>query len=948
MGEPLLRSSGRRIICCIKFSRFWDDEYFYSEIKIFEDLVQLVQFCTHLTRVLVLGLRGCLVMSILWAQSNSGPLGHWHGDCVLKVSSTRPHVTCLSLNGSNGSYSGTNHHGGDGSGNSNAKTNHKAAEKRVNAKGLGDNGGKQTKVQPGPPVETLPDKVEVKKVPQLVLCGSDVDKGVIFFDGSLRSRPPNVEIQPHGTVVNNVGKQGPGWCRRDTGKEQIFLSRAVETHSRDGKDYEVFVPAWTYLSGQANVREITEAYLNGVIILMNKMFGNPLDQTINLIFESTIIYWVRMNREQKSSIHDALISRSGAKVLLIGAYTPFLFDQIGHIHELEPKRVPAIQGPAVDYPRKAIFKKIVYREGSNKNAWPVEDPLVFKTLVGPTPRFYRTQFFRLRGDKNFVQYDNTGHNMIAGLKRIDGARDNEDILSGNQLGVVANLRHVIGWRSSFIATDDQVEVIALHLLGSEDQDKATAWLLPGIQKLVGEVSRSRISLLDTVSRTSDAILDASATASGLVHSALDSAWAYIARDHMANVPHVKRNLRKAYVKGEQVHTTTGILCPRVAANVKNETAKPGKPSRLFISYGAGCMYANHIPDLVKTCINGTHTFFTGEGYPKMKLDVWILAKEPDKQLKLVFESLQAAACCPNYMLVVIYSDDMVCAGSVDGKSFMYNLDIKSCDSSNAELIFEIIYNMNANFSLDYANGLMQQCQQPIHMVNPSDTSEEFILHLTRAFEGSGTVLTTILNHIASYCIALSIGYYMTRLAPEQAITNGAALVGHMVTSEHALSVEHLQFLKYSPILATRGTVRKLIPMRNLGAILRNLGSIDGDLLPKHLGMSPSEFSALPNAKRMDLFFGAVINSYKNEPQSQVMQALRIRFPFAGSVPDYQSPHAITSTIDYSDWIVDESSLCVRYGVENFNDLSLVIGNLEVGDTYTLSSLAAIFRVDYSL
>lgn len=443
----------------------------------------------------------------------------------------------------------------------------------------------------------------------------------------------------------------------------------------------------------------------------------------------------------------------------------------------------------------------------------------------------------------------------------------------------------------------------------------------------------------------------------------------------ADIDHVKKALRWAYVTNVVFHHDDDIMVERLNGAVKRELAKYGKVPRIYVSYQAGCMYANEIPELVKVALDAPFHYRAGELVPDLAVRIHIMAKPKDDSLSVCFSQLMEATLMEDTLVVVIYSDDSVYAGRVRGVSFGFNVDISSCDASNNSLVFALAGTCLAGFSKRRACGLLKQCMLPITIRNPNNPSEKLVVDFHSAFEGSGTVLTTVLNHVASYLIAVGVAIQLSSgLAPEPAIEAGAAMVGHKVTCESwcddgAPVFEKIQFLKHSPVLSTTG---EWVPTLNFGCVLRSLGSIEGDLEPKHFGVTPSEFRAIPIQDRMDRFLGGVIKGLVHEPESRVMCALRSRFvdrgettldirrgvlEVSGSVPSSRYERSAFLGIgdamrmkDRSKSVLCEESLCRRYDIAQ-GDIDELVGHIlemKLGSVSVTAAATNFYRVDYGV
>lgn len=646
----------------------------------------------------------------------------------------------------------------------------------------------------------------------------------------------------------------------------------------------------------------------------------------------------------------------------------------------------------------------------------------FNTLKDPAAlaRYGQTVMFEFVGQGSlFTTYDVTGNNACLAIKRLIAARDEEEKLEKNQLAILhllastqqvgkrgvgtlvhnkllTKMRH--SWRrvkntvqvpvGPYLMTVDGVgykESLVEFTIGDSKHNKTlevetasvleNAMLLNMVNQLTQTVGRSALEY--TVDKMKDAAHWTYYT--GYLRY-LECLPSFVGRQTNAEIAHIKRELRKAYVQGVLVHDDADNMVRRLNACVKKEVAKFGKVPRLFVSYDAGCMYANEMPEYMKVSMDGAY-YLPGEDFD---MCVHIMAKPKSDSLEKIFASLIEATCRDNFVQVVIYSDDSCYAGMIQGKSFAYNVDISSCDSSNMGLVFGLTGTLLARFNLSRALGLVSQCMKPIHVKNPDDPNglEEFIFSFFGPFEGSGTVLTTILNHIASALIAGAIADQIRKLMIrlrrdgqevgkediEGCIISGAAHVGHVVTlgicGEFSQPMfEKIQFLKHSPLLSTEGT---WVPALNYGCMLRSLGKCDNDLTHLQLGLPNARaLNALSWEERMDGFVGGVVTGFVHEPSSCVLEALRNRFPggsnskvqpvnwFAEQLSDARDAstlHGLDAEDKGGAKVISDESLCRRYDLEvsDLRQLCHHIDNIALGEVSITKAATRFYAVDYDL
>lgn len=436
----------------------------------------------------------------------------------------------------------------------------------------------------------------------------------------------------------------------------------------------------------------------------------------------------------------------------------------------------------------------------------------------------------------------------------------------------------------------------------------------------------------------------------------------------ASIKHVKKVLRKMYVEEQYVHLPTDVMVKTVNAKVKKEFAKFGKVPRLFVTYDAGCMFANELPEYSKVCLDGSYDL----RYRDLTANVVIFAKPSGAKLKDELTNCINSMRMRNHLNVLIYSDDSVWSGNINGVDFAFNVDISSCDSGNKLGTFGLVYDLLRNFRQDYAVGLMSQCAQTINLVNPEDKDECMRIQMATFFEGSGTVLTTILNHVAMYMIGSAavslIGLRMSSIRDwvdiRKLIMEAGVLFGHVLTVDACLDEanfcpEKIQFLKRSPLRTVKGDY---VPCLNYGTIFRGFGSLEGDLVSDMVGLSVEEFKCMSLAERWDLFASRVVAGLVNEPDSVILRALRTRFSLAPKNHDswsevtfanerLQHGGIIEAEVDDNGKdVIDDLSLACRYGctVYDLEVLASQIMNSEFGDVYPSEAVSAFAETDYGV
>lgn len=609
---------------------------------------------------------------------------------------------------------------------------------------------------------------------------------------------------------------------------------------------------------------------------------------------------------------------------------------------------------------------------------------------------YRTEFFRFSGTNvhSFVQYDKTPNNATKALKRMLGALEFGDAYYANQLNLLSKLH--AGNRSPIPLMDHLAEDVLTACRTRFTPRTAIVGVLRKGKYHRVPLERSAMHEMCEEAKFPSVKVDPSAIMEQavphmralhmrsdfftVINTYLETAekigvWAYarcalsmmtvmdaiIPREFCANIPHIKRELRRLMVKRVSSHDDDELMVRKLKAQVKNELAKFNKIPRLFVAYDAGAMYANELPEFLKMALDGLHVFDLGG----MTMEIFIMAKPRGDSLSQIFEKAYTASLSRNSMFVGVYSDDTIYAGNIDGKRFMCNVDISSCDSNQASLNFYQVGYMLAQFNKERAIGLLKQCGLEIVLTNPCAEKERLRIQMHGLFEGSGTVLTTILNHTASATNAILTGLVLNDMLQRkcsidvpECIKFGAYLGGHEVTVEDcsvdsAPCVEKLQFLKHSPMFTTKGS---LVPVLNIGCVLRSLGTHDGDITATTLGLSTEDYVAKNWGERADYFIGSIINGLKHEPKHPIIAALRSRFPLlAGrsmNVRDWL-PNSVSVIEDNSDrgaLEVDPDSFARRYDMSS-DEMGVLCNQIEhiiVGRRVSGMALERIYRADYGV
>lgn len=305
---------------------------------------------------------------------------------------------------------------------------------------------------------------------------------------------------------------------------------------------------------------------------------------------------------------------------------------------------------------------------------------------------------------------------------------------------------------------------------------------------------------------------------------------------------------------------------------------------------------------------------------------------------------------------IFFSDDMMCKLFIDGEWRFFNLDISSCDKSNTPAVFERLRWFYAGTAWeDLIDRACRQCAAPIVMHNPTNKSEYITAVTAYCLEFSGTILTTILNNIASSAICLSIQYHLRRgtfsaMSIDDQISNSASAVGYLVTAESCQTPEKLQFLKMSFWEDKEGNLNSFL---NLGPLIRNFGTTWMDYpYARSRGETRADAIHFRN--------WSVLKGHVNSGWTEVHQALT-------DSPSCQKPkfseksakviethlakeraYRMGENSDEQRLMVPRASLLARYDITESEYLEMVslCSRAKIGDEIRCNASNAILKMDY--
>lgn len=390
------------------------------------------------------------------------------------------------------------------------------------------------------------------------------------------------------------------------------------------------------------------------------------------------------------------------------------------------------------------------------------------------------------------------------------------------------------------------------------------------------------------------------------------------------------------------------------AKVKFETGKPNKLARLFVTYGAGIMHTGWIYDVLKKALCTTwydDTFYLSSHQIYKTLDVC-----PWDPTEL---GLHARS----------FSDDMEMKLNLPDRSLLLTFDISSCDATNGSGNYAMhgTHLEALGVPETYAT-LMSHLKKPILLVNPNNTEEFVRIKPVDVFEGSGDGSTTHINNVyqsnnvVAITTTLALAHQtginlrsfndprrvkkLTELTDDEILETihyAVSLNGCAATVAVCKTRPESDFLKTFTVHDLNG---QHVVVLALGAILRNFGTLRGDLTALQIGVTSATFRAMTQSERMEHFLSGVVLGLSNEPAHLILTALRERFRIATKpiVERYWTG------MDRSALSVPLEQLQARYGGSDYEwqQLADEIKTLVLGSVITSPIITRIFEKDYSL
>ena len=397
----------------------------------------------------------------------------------------------------------------------------------------------------------------------------------------------------------------------------------------------------------------------------------------------------------------------------------------------------------------------------------------------------------------------------------------------------------------------------------------------------------------------------------------DSLDCYQQFEEYVYAPHPKKRARVAAFTrllsdtGTRHHTFVNVVQGKMKLA---EWAKPNKYPRLINDFTVvGSLLGGFVSKLIKTAmegrinLNGASCFFV----------------TPDNDnLKQAFEYIWAN---DNEPRCIYYSDDSVIA--YDGR--VYNTDISSCDRSNHQCVFDKVCEIVPSSEFrEYLLRTVDQCRLPLTMKREKNGKPVRVtLRPTECVVYSGTVLTTLINNVASMAVFSAVATHDGELS-ERPLEAGYKTTG---LDEPCERLEDVQFLKYSCTVTDTG----YNPWLNLGVILRTIGNCKQDL--------PGRGDLVARARNFNY---SLVRALVHSGRHSIMDDLRDVFSHGKTV-------SVESSLPYFQFTGGEvpiAGILSRYKCDHseYGEFISLLRDSGFGDTLACAFTRKVMALDYGL
>lgn len=323
----------------------------------------------------------------------------------------------------------------------------------------------------------------------------------------------------------------------------------------------------------------------------------------------------------------------------------------------------------------------------------------------------------------------------------------------------------------------------------------------------------------------------------------------------------------------------------------------------------------------------------------------VFVASPDKGvLSNIFKELWNSS----ETVFVYFSDDSCFGCNCSDGRLVFNADIKKCDNSHFDPIFEMLFDLLAYDPRGLPVGCYVHLVEAFAFLNEKPTMrntkeyrEKIKYHFNSARLFSGSVLTTIINNFANWLIFMHLKQLVphtsnhTKAEIMRAYVKAGEMAGYVTKVQICNIVEDMQFLKHS----CSEIDGEYVPWMNLGVFYRMFGTFVGDL--------PGRGSIFDRASSFvsDVVVGRENwgNHVVNDSFMHLVVSKNIRM--TGNA--YREALTVKS-IGRAEKRIREFSLCKRYGIteSDLGELCELTSQAGVFDFVSHPILAVIYLKDY--
>lgn len=305
---------------------------------------------------------------------------------------------------------------------------------------------------------------------------------------------------------------------------------------------------------------------------------------------------------------------------------------------------------------------------------------------------------------------------------------------------------------------------------------------------------------------------------------------------VADEPHIKRDERLLHLNEMTIKPWLFDPSRRLAyvdGKVKMEAGKFNKLPRQFVSLGPkNTLEWLRCPEVAKTAM--ANTFVTGN-------TEITFVKTPTQDIMDDFATEISNVLDPGYEKTIIkfHSDDSYFTTQVRIGGVLTRIcvcvDISKCDLSHNPALFVWLADIleHAGFDPERIESLILQCKKNLLIKHPNKKVNEFAeFKLNNVVLFSGSVLTTLINNLASLLLLVTINTALWRddhasvEEVRKCIIDAGKFAGYQITIDSLVlpvkntDLAHITFLKHFPVESASG---RWVAYKDMATLIRSAG-----------------------------------------------------------------------------------------------------------------------------